>query len=565
MFGTVALVSVVWVLYGYSIAFSTVDMKAGDYNLNSFFGTLVNGGLSGISIFSSTGNYPASVFITFHMMFACITTALVTGAFAERMKVSAVWAFAVCWSTLVYCPLAHQVWGGDGAFLHSLGAIDFAGGIVVHISSGISGLTSAVIVGKRLGYPRIPKAPHSLVLTHIGGALLWVGWFGFNAGSATAADFIAGQAMLVTQIASASGVIGWTAIEHASYRRPSSLGMVSGAIAGLVAITPASGSVGVMAAILIGFVSGVLCFCFCTYVKEAIGTYDDSLDVFGIHGIGGITGAILTAIWCAPRLGGNGFGVIVLSGGEEHPIEEIGTQIGVQIASVCYAVVWSVVSTFLILKIIDVFHGGFHWRLTGLTHIRSTPKEEEVGLDDAYFAEQGYNFVAQDMKISVEVGPLRGRKGHGLQLYYTDEEGTRHPISFESAETAEEEEEQLEATARIQASAAHGGQDPRYHENIARALYADGGVVQMKRQGNDGKVVADKVSLPSTPGDSQHGTDENGEKGGKGKGARGVQGGGDSSPPGMVDSRVHGGGAKSGAGVVISSPISTLHYSSTGA
>ena len=172
-------------------------------------------------------------------------------------------------STIVYCPLAHQVWGGDGAFLHSLGAIDFAGGIVVHISSGVSGLASALIIGKRIGYPCIPKAPHSLVLTHIGGALLWVGWFGFNAGSATAADFIAGQAMLVTQIASASGAIGWTAIEIASYRRPSSLGMISGAIAGLIGITPASGSVGAMAAICIGFVTGVLCFCFCTAVKEA--------------------------------------------------------------------------------------------------------------------------------------------------------------------------------------------------------------------------------------------------------------------------------------------------------
>ena len=275
----------------------------------------------------------------------------------------------------------------------------------------------------------------------------------------------------------------------------------AGAEAEALALPRAAGDATfIVAPFLIGFITGVLCFCFCTYVKEAIGTYDDSLDVFGIHGVGGITGAILTAIWCAPKLGGNGFGVIVLSGGEEHPIREIGTQIGVQFASVLYAVAWSVVCTFVLLKVIDVFHGGFHWRLTGLTHIRSTPKEEEIGLDDAYFAEQGYNFVAQDMNISVEVGPLRGRKGHGLQLYYTDDEGTRHPISFERAETAEEEE--MEAAARIQASAAHG--DP--HENIARALYTDGGVVQMKRlQGDDGKVVADKVSLPSTPGDSQHG------------------------------------------------------------
>ena len=172
------------------------------------------------------------------------------------------------------------MWGGDGAFLHSLGAIDFAGGIVVHVSSGVSGLTVASMIGKRTGYPLIPKAPHSLVLTHIGASLLWVGWFGFNAGSSTAADFIAGQAMLVTQIASAAGVVGWTAVELSCYGRPSSLGMVSGAIAGLVGVTPASGSIGAMGAICVGVVSGAACFNFCTYVKEAVGTYDDWVNFF---------------------------------------------------------------------------------------------------------------------------------------------------------------------------------------------------------------------------------------------------------------------------------------------
>jgi Amt family ammonium transporter len=287
VFATVALVTLVWVLWGYSIAFSDVEMEKGRYNLHSFFGSLHNGGLTGISLFSSTGNYPASIFVTFHCMFACITTAIISGAFAERLRLTAVWAFAILWSTAVYCPLAHQVWGGDGAFLHSLGAIDFAGGIVVHVSSGASGLTVASMIGKRAGYPNVPKAPHSLVLTNIGASLLWVGWFGFNAGSSTAADFIAGQAMLVTQIASAAGVVGWTAVEMSCYGRPSSLGMVSGAIAGLVGVTPASGSIGAMAAICIGAVAGATCFTFCTYVKESIGTYDDSLDVFGIHGVGG--------------------------------------------------------------------------------------------------------------------------------------------------------------------------------------------------------------------------------------------------------------------------------------
>lgn len=232
-------------------------------------------------------------------------------------------------------------------------------------------------------------------------------------------------------------------------------------------------------------------------VQEAIGSYDDSLDVFGIHCVGGITGAILTAIWCEPVLGGNGFGTIVKSGGEEQPIRDIGTQLGIQIASVCYAAVWSIICTFILLKVIDVCHGGLNWRLTGLTHIRSTPKEEEIGLDDAYFAEQGYNFEEEDMNISVEVGPLRGRKGHGLQLYYTDDEGTRHPIDFAQDEAdPEHSEEQREAAARIQDSAAH----PRsmHHENIAGPLFHEGGVVKMKRTGAQGKIVADRVSIPST-------------------------------------------------------------------
>ena len=301
VFATVALVTLVWVLWGYSIAFSDVEMEKGRYNLHSFFGSLHNGGLTGISLFSSTGNYPASIFVTFHCMFACITTAIISGAFAERLRLTAVWAFAILWSTAVYCPLAHQVWGGDGAFLHSLGAIDFAGGIVVHVSSGASGLTVASMIGKRAGYPNVPKAPHSLVLTNIGASLLWVGWFGFNAGSSTAADFIAGQAMLVTQIASAAGVVGWTAVEMSCYGRPSSLGMVSGAIAGLVGVTPASGSIGAMAAICIGAVAGATCFTFCTYVKESIGTYDDSLDVFGIHGVGGAL-FLFFFFHCCPRI-----------------------------------------------------------------------------------------------------------------------------------------------------------------------------------------------------------------------------------------------------------------------
>ena len=453
VFFTFALVSIVWVLWGYSIAFSSEAMEAGRYNLHSLFGTLRHGGLRFIGNVSSTGNYPASIFVTFHMMFACITTALITGAFAERIKPTGAWWFAVGWSTIVYCPLAHQIWGGDGALLHSIGAIDFAGGIVVHVSSGVSGIVAATMLGKRIGYPRIPKAPHSLVLTNIGGGLLWVGWFGFNAGSATAANYVAGQAMLVTQIASAAGAIGWTVAERSSYGRPSSLGMISGAISGLVSITPAAGSVGAMASMCIGAVAGILCFYSCTAAKEALGWYDDALDVFGIHGVGGIVGAILVSFWASPLAGGNGFGTIVLRGGETHPIREVGTQLGVQLCSIAYAVVWATLGTILVLKTVDACHGGYHWRLVGLKHVRSTPKEEENGLDDSYFTERGYNFVIDESQVSVEVGPLRSLKGHGLQLYYTDDEGTRHPVTFNQEDV--DADAQKQAAERIEERAKH--------------------------------------------------------------------------------------------------------------
>ena len=454
VFFTFALVSIVWVLWGYSIAFSSEAMEAGRYNLHSLFGTLRHGGLRFIGNVSSTGNYPASIFVTFHMMFACITTALITGAFAERIKPTGAWWFAVGWSTIVYCPLAHQIWGGDGALLHSIGAIDFAGGIVVHVSSGVSGIVAATMLGKRIGYPRIPKAPHSLVLTNIGGGLLWVGWFGFNAGSATAANYVAGQAMLVTQIASAAGAIGWT-VRGAprSYGRPSSLGMISGAISGLVSITPAAGSVGAMASMCIGAVAGILCFYSCTAAKEALGWYDDALDVFGIHASGGSSARFSSRSERRRSRAEDGFGTIVLRGGETHPIREVGTQLGVQLCSIAYAVVWATLGTILVLKTVDACHGGYHWRLVGLKHVRSTPKEEENGLDDSYFTERGYNFVIDESQVSVEVGPLRSLKGHGLQLYYTDDEGTRHPVTFNQEDV--DADAQKQAAERIEERAKH--------------------------------------------------------------------------------------------------------------
>lgn len=499
----VAVVTLVWVFYGYSIAFSAENMAAGEYSVNSFFGTLRHGGLRDVGLFASTGSYPATVFVTFHLTFAAITTALVTGAFAERMKPTGCLWFAVGWSTLVYCPLAHQVWGGDGAFVHSFGAVDFAGGLVVHVSSGVAGLVASLMLGKRIGYPRVPKAPHSLVLTHVGGAMLWVGWFGFNAGSATAADFVAGRAMLVTQIASASGAVAWSVVERYSYGRPSSLGMISGAISGLVGITPAAGSVGAMPAVCVGAVAGAACFAACTFVKEAFGTYDDSLDVFGIHGVGGIVGALLTAFWCAPLANGSGFGVVVKRGGSEAPIREVGTQLGVQAASVAWAACWSAIGTAIVLKFVDVCHGGAHARLWNLKNVRSTPKEEEAGLDDSYFAERGYNFNVEDSAISVEVGPLRAMKGHGLQMYYTDDEGTRHPITYD--QEAVDAEPQREAAARIEAEARpHARQTgiPRgYHDQVAAELAARGGVVGVRRRGDDGGFVVDTVELAKDRGE----------------------------------------------------------------
>ena len=320
---------------------------------------------------------------------------------------------------------------------------------MVHINSGVAGLVIALCIGKRDGYPRIPRAPHSLVLSQVGASLLWVGWFGFNAGSAGAAGYSAGQAMLVTHTASAMGALCWSSVEWLSFGRPSTLGLISGAVAGLVAITPASGSAGMLGALCIGGVAGAATFFASTRLKEAIDMYDDALDAFGVHGVGGIVGALLTGVWCAPGLGGVGFGTFVHRGGRAAPITNIGWQLGVQAASVALAVSWSAVGTLLALKATDLLHGGFHPRLR-LRAIRVAPEVEKRGLDEAQFAEAGYNLLQSDMRISVEVGPLRGRRGHGLQLYSHDEDGTRHPISLSHSDSAHDElAEQLLAAGGI--------------------------------------------------------------------------------------------------------------------
>jgi Amt family ammonium transporter len=297
-----------------------------------------------MTIDALSGTIPESVFMTFQMTFAIITPALITGAFADRMKFSALLWFMGLWGVLVYAPIAHWVWGAGG-WVGALGALDFAGGTVVHINCGIAGLVTALVIGRRLGYGAENMAPHNLCLGVIGASLLWVGWFGFNAGSALAADARAGMAMAVTQIATGAAALAWMFAEWATHRRPSVLGILSGAVAGLVAITPASGFVGPGGAVVIGIAAGVLCFWASTSLKRALG-YDDALDVFGIHGVGGIVGALLTGVFAVEAIGGT-------AGALEGNV----AQIMPQVYAVLATLVWSGAISFVILKVIDATIG----------------------------------------------------------------------------------------------------------------------------------------------------------------------------------------------------------------
>jgi Amt family ammonium transporter len=285
------------------------------------------------------------------------------------MKFSAMLLFMALWSTLVYSPICHMAWSGAGGFFWDLGVLDFAGGTVVHINAGVAALVAALVIGKRQGFPQHPIPPHSLTLTVVGAGMLWVGWFGFNAGSAVAANGKAGMAMLVTQVATALAALSWMVVEWMKHGKPSVLGIVTGAVAGLVAITPASGSVGPMGAIAIGIAAGVLCFWGATSLKQKCG-YDDSLDAFGVHGIGGITGALLTGVFSDPGLGGQGLGAGVAG---------IGQQFGVQLISVVTTLVYSGVVSWILLKVVD-----------GLVGLRVGEDEEVRGLDISLHNEQGY-------------------------------------------------------------------------------------------------------------------------------------------------------------------------------
>ncbi len=357
-FAITGLATIIWIIVGYSLAFT------GD---GAYWGSLEKAFLKGVTVDALSGTIPETVFMTFQMTFAIITPALIVGAFAERMKFSAMLWFMGIWLILVYAPICHWVWGGG--WLGEMGVLDFAGGTVVHINAGIAGLVACIVLGKRNGYTKTPMLPNNLGYTIVGAAMLWVGWFGFNAGSELAADGTAGMAMAVTQIATAAAALGWMFSEWLSHGKPSVLGIASGAVAGLVAITPACGSVGPMGALAIGIAAGVLCYLAATKLKNALG-YDDSLDVFGVHAIGGIVGALLTGVFVAGPLGGVGLAEGV----------SIGQQVGKQAIGVVATIVYTGAASFIILKVIDAVIG-----------LRVSSDEESEGLDIALHDERGYN------------------------------------------------------------------------------------------------------------------------------------------------------------------------------
>jgi len=348
-----AVISVVWMVIGYSLAFSSGG--------GSFVGNLDMMFLKDLDVGGGDG-IPDSLFIMFQMTFAIITSALITGAVAERMKFSSLLVFTVLWSIIVYAPITYWVWGGG--FLGNLGVLDFAGGTVVHINSGVAALVAAIVLGKRLGYGKENLMPHNVGYTVIGASLLWVGWFGFNAGSALAADGAAGMAILVTQISTAGAVLSWMFVEWFTQKKPSVLGAASGAIAGLVAITPASGYVDPAGALAIGVIAGLVCYWGATSLKRIFG-YDDSLDVFAVHGLGGITGAILTGVFAVEAIGGTPGG-----------LEGNWGQVLIQIYGIGSTIIYCAVATAVLLMVIKATMG-----------IRVEDDEERQGLDIALHGE----------------------------------------------------------------------------------------------------------------------------------------------------------------------------------
>jgi Amt family ammonium transporter len=370
-FGIASVITVLWVVYGYSLAFSTAGMEKGVTNLHSFIGGLDKAFLKGVNLDAVSGSIPEAVFVMFQLTFAIITPALIVGSFAERMKFSAVMLFTVLWFTFSYLPICHMAWSGAGALFFDWGVLDFAGGTVVHINAGIAGLVACVMVGRRLGHGSEQLRPHNVVLTVVGAAMLWIGWFGFNAGSALAADKIAGMALLVTQIATATAAASWLFIEWLFRGKPTAVGVATGAVAGLVAITPASGTAGPLGALIIGAASALFCYLAATSLKARL-KYDDSLDVFGVHGVGGIVGALLTGVCADAALGGAGLAEGVTVAG----------QVFTQLKSVLVTVVWSSVVAGISLFIAD--------KVVGL---RVSEEVETVGLDVSEHGEEGYHLA----------------------------------------------------------------------------------------------------------------------------------------------------------------------------
>ena len=360
-FAITCVVTLAWVIAGYSLAFGDGGAS------NAWYGGFGKSFLAGIDVKTVKGTIPETLFAMYQMTFAIITPALVIGAFAERVRFSAMLLFSVLWLLFVYVPVAHWVWG-DG-WLQKLGLMDFAGGTVVHANAGIAALVCALVLGRRRGFPDTAMPPHNMAMVVTGACMLWVGWFGFNAGSALAADGTAAMAMLVTHIAAATASLAWMLCEWSRYGKPSVLGIVTGMVAGLGTITPASGFVGPMGAIAIGLAAGVVCFAATSYMKRALGV-DDSLDVFPVHGVGGILGTTLTGVFAAAAFGGIGY----------PEGQSMGGQVAVQLAGVAVTVIWSGALTWVILKLTDALLG-----------MRVGQEEETEGLDTVLHNEKGYN------------------------------------------------------------------------------------------------------------------------------------------------------------------------------
>ena len=362
-FAIAVSISILWLVVGYSIAFGPSD--------SAYWGGLSRMFFSGIDINSMSGDIPETVFAAFQMTFAIITPALIVGAFVERIKFSSMLIFSILWTLLVYFPVANWVWGGG--WLGSMGLIDFAGGTVVHVTAGVGALITALVIGQRKEFGQSSTLPHNLTMSFTGAAMLWVGWFGFNAGSALAADGAAGMALFVTHISAATGALTWMVIEWIKFGKPSGLGAITGMVAGLATITPASGSVGPAGGLLVGLAGGVVCYYATTYLKQNL-KIDDSLDVFPVHGVGGIVGTFLAGILVSNNLG-------VFSGNGLAEGMTMGSQVGVQVTGILATGIYTAIVTFVLLKIVAALTSG----------IRITDEQEQVGCDITDHDEKGYS------------------------------------------------------------------------------------------------------------------------------------------------------------------------------